>query len=336
MMNYEMFKGIIEAELSNYLSDEYKDMKVEIFEANKVNFKADAVCLRNVDTNEVYAVSPVLYLQDMYNHYVKCGSLPEVMSLIADQIDVEMKQGSKMLKELMADDIKERIVLQLINSEQNKDLLSEVPHRPFKDLDVIYRVMAKNDKVGVFSAIINNQGAKLIGLNEQELFDLAVENTRRINPVKIVGMSELMKDLFSQADYPDELVDVAMEDMGAEERMYVISNQSNVNGAASLLFEEELHEFTEKIDDDIYIIPSSIHECIALPSKYVDDPEFIAQTVYEINMNVLDVGDRLSNQVYYYDKDQRTLEFATDSPKKSIGDNVAEKSQDYIAKPKTI
>ena len=35
--------------------------------------------------------------------------------------------------------------------------------------------------------------------------------------------------------------------------------------------------------------------------------------VYEINMDQVDINDRLSNQVYCYDKDLRTLILATDT-----------------------
>ena len=42
--------------------------------------------------------------------------------------------------------------------------------------------------------------------------------------------------------------------------------------------------------------------------------------VYEINMDQVDINDRLSNQVYCYDKDLRTLRIATDTINKSLDD----------------
>ena len=42
--------------------------------------------------------------------------------------------------------------------------------------------------------------------------------------------------------------------------------------------------------------------------------------VYEINMDQVDINDRLSNQVYCYDKDLRTLRLATDTINKSLDD----------------
>ena len=42
--------------------------------------------------------------------------------------------------------------------------------------------------------------------------------------------------------------------------------------------------------------------------------------VYEVNMEQVDINDRLSNQVYQYDKDLRTLRLATDTINKSLND----------------
>lgn len=49
-------------------------------------------------------------------------------------------------------------------------------------------------------------------------------------------------------------------------------------------------------------------------------PEELAEMVYEVNMEQVDINDCLSNQVYHYDKDLRTLRLATDTINKSLDD----------------
>ena len=88
-------------------------------------------------------------------------------------------------------------------------------------------------------------------------------------------------------------------------------------GAASILYEDHLHELSEKLGTDLYILPSSTHEVIAISSNF-GSPEELAEMVYEINMDQVDINDRLSNQVYHYDKDLRTLRLATDTINKSL------------------
>ena len=66
-------------------------------------------------------------------------------------------------------------------------------------------------------------------------------------------------------------------------------------------------------------MPSSIHEVIAVSADF-GSPDELAEMDYEINMDQVDIYDRLSNQVYCYDKDLRTLRLATDTINKSLDD----------------
>lgn len=60
----------------------------------------------------------------------------------------------------------------------------------------------------------------------------------------------------------------------------------------------------------IFVIPSSIHEILAVP--YGNDPDmlnFINETIQEINDTELDPMDFLSDHVYIYDSDLKKLYF---------------------------
>ena len=73
----------------------------------------------------------------------------------------------------------------------------------------------------------------------------------------------------------------------------------------------------------MYILPSSIHEVIAI-SADIGDPESLAALVAEVNMNEVSLDERLSNQVYHYDKDIRKVTLATDTPNKRLDGIVSE------------
>ena len=53
-----------------------------------------------------------------------------------------------------------------------------------------------------------------------------------------------------------------------ERTMYVIKNESKLFGAASMLYEEPLHELAEKIGSDLYILTSSIDEDIDVSEDF--------------------------------------------------------------------
>ena len=161
------------------------------------------------------------------------------------------------------------------------------------------------------------------GVTEEELFKAANENTKNLFPVTVRNMNEVIAEIIFDVGELDEEMSKEFEevvnDVPDERSMYVISNASKLFGAASMLYEEPLHELSEKLGSDLYILPSSTHEVIAISSNF-GEPEELAEMVYEINMDQVDINDRLSNQVYHYDKDLRTLRLATDTINKSLDD----------------
>ena len=51
-----------------------------------------------------------------------------------------------------------------------------------------------------------------------------------------------------------------------------------------------------------YILPSSIHEVILVPSNKIDDPSALFTMVSDANNTVVALGDILSDSVYYYNR----------------------------------
>lgn len=60
----------------------------------------------------------------------------------------------------------------------------------------------------------------------------------------------------------------------------------------------------KNLESDLYILPSSVHEVLAVSTE-LTEPEELAQMVAEVNMQKVALEERLSNQVYHYDKDLR-------------------------------
>ena len=133
---------------------------------------------------------------------------------------------------------------------------------------------------------------------------------------------------------PQEIADMMIAEIPPEQTMWVISNEKGINGAASMLYENELHELAESLESDLYILPSSVHEVIAVSSD-MGSPEMLAQMVVEVNMQEVSLDERLSNQVYHYDKDLRKLTLATDTPNKRLDGIVAEPPLVYDEKEKS-
>lgn len=320
MMNYEIFKEVVAEKFLDYMPEQYQGMRLRVEPVNKVNKVLDGITL--VGSGAGRNVSPTLYINHMYEHYLETENLQEVLQSAARRMDMAFKEMPE-VGDVNLESAKDNIVFQVINTLQNEDMLRDMPHREFQDLSIIYRWVVKVDENGIQSSAIRNNLAEQLGMNEEQLFKCAVENTRRIFPPTVKSMNDVIREMFISDGMPAEVADMMIGEMPEDKMMWVISNDRGINGAGSMLYEDNLHKLAMKLETDLYILPSSVHECIAV-STNVGDPYELAEMVSEINMGQVALEDRLSNQVYHYDKDARRLTLATDTPNKRLDGMVAE------------
>lgn len=328
MMNYNLFKEVVTEKFKDYLSKEYKDMDMYVNPVAKVNHTLDGISL--LGRAEERRVSATIYINEMYDHYMECNDLQEVLRNAAAKMEQSFQQVLQ-FQQIDLADAKEHIVFELVNTEQNREMLKNMPHREFQDLSIIYRWVVNMDSEGIHSTKVNNTLAKRLNLSEEQLFSLAAENTRRILPPCIKSMDEVIRDMFVKEGMPAEIADSMISEMPQEQPMWVISNDRGIDGAVSMLYEDKLYALAQQSGTDLYILPSSLHEVIALPAN-MRRPENLAQMVYDINMSQVALGERLSNQVYYYDKDLRKLSLATDTPNKRLDGVISEPPMVYETK----
>ena len=320
MMNYEIFKEVVAEKFMEYMPEQYQGMRLRVEPVNKVNKVLDGITL--VGSGAGRSVSPTLYINHMYEHYLETENLQEVLQSAARRMDMAFKEMPE-VGDVNLESAKDNIVFQVINTLQNEDMLRDMPHREFQDLSIIYRWVVKVDENGIQSSAIRNNLAEQLGMNEEQLFKCAVENTRRIFPPTVKSMNDVIREMFISDGMPAEVADMMIGEMPEDKMMWVISNDRGINGAGSMLYEDNLHKLAMRLETDLYILPSSVHECIAV-STNVGDPYELAEMVSEINMGQVALEDRLSNQVYHYDKDARRLTLATDTPNKRLDGMVAE------------
>lgn len=325
MMNYEIFKKVIMEKLPNYLPEEIKAMEMKVNTVNKVNVTLDSINFIDRSQGEV-SLAPNLYINEMYRHYQDCMDVEEVLKRGAEFVvngfnnRPDNLSGQSVTDAINSSEAKNNIIFQLINTVQNERLLKTVPNRQYLDMSIIYRWVVNADDSGIQSVIVTNSLTEQLDLSEEELFRLATVNTERLLPTTVTPMTEVMKKLRSQDGMPEEMVemmlDSQLEDIPDEQMQWVISNDRGINGAIGMLYEDNLHKLAKKLDSDLYILPSSIHEVLAM--KATGDPYELAQMVSEINSTQVQLEERLSNNVYHYDKNLRKVTLATDVPNKRL------------------
>lgn len=326
MMNYEIFKEVVAEKFKSYLPERYQDMELRVESVNKVNRVMDGITL--IDHSAEKNISPTIYINNMYDHYLHTENLQKVLQEAAESMDKAFLEAPK-AGILDMENARDNIVFQVVNTMQNEDMLRDMPHRDYQDLSIIYRWVVAVDERGIQSTVVRDNLAKQLGMTEADLFKCAVENTRRIFPPMVKSMNDVMRDMMMSDGMPAEIADMMLEEMPADRTMWIISNDRGVNGAGSMLYEDVLHKLAMQLESDLYLLPSSVHECIAV-SVDMGDPYELAEMVNEINMSQVALEERLSNQVYHYDKDARRLTLATDTPNKRLDGMVAETNLIYM------
>lgn len=321
MMNYENFKEVVKESFMDYMPEKYKKATLKIREINKVNCVLDGITLTGV----IKGISPTIYINDMYNHYMNCGNIDKVLRVAAKTMEEGFINTPNDIDSLtnfndaVTESIKKNIVFQFVNTEQNKELLKVAPHREFQDLSIVYRWVVRIEKKSIQSTIITNELANKFNLTEQQLYNLAYVNTANIFPPVVKSMNDVIYDLFMDNGISAEEIKAAGA-LPLEQEMWVITNDRGINGAASILYTDVLSNLADKLDSDLYILPSSVHEVITVSSKssVSKDVDDLAQMVHEINMTQVELDERLSNQVYFYDRTTQQISLATNTEFKRL------------------
>ena len=222
---------------------------------------------------------PTIYLEDIYEDFCTDEDLNRVLSSAAYVLSAYSRNS---LPGCSTGDfrlMKDHVVMCLINREMNTELLKEIPHREILDLAIIYRIVMREEDIGIMSLIINEQIREQMELTEEELNRIARKNTKRVFPVRILD---------------------------DEAPPYIMTNDAMINGATTMLYREEMCELSRKIGGDFFILPSSIHEFFAFPSSDAD-PWSMAAMLAGGNGTVTGWSDVLSNSIYRYSSDDGSL-----------------------------
>lgn len=328
MLSFEEFADYCKEHILEALPEEYQNAKVNVAEVTKNNGR---VLTGLTVLPEGQNVAPNIYLDGFYMEYETGTELHMIMDEMADLCVSNMHPSQDVANVANdfrdADFVKNHVIMVAINREKNAELLSNVPHTNREDLALIYKVMISSDDMGTATITIRNEHMDFWGFSTEELHEYAMRNTREILPVTVQSMNEVMREIFEKDGMDEETMDMMFADMPADAQMYVISNQSKVNGAASMFYEDVLSELAERVGTDLYILPSSVHECIAV-SCNMNTPEALAEMVSEINEGQVSEEEQLSDHVYLFDAKAKTLALA-DTTTEELGLAVAESKQSY-------
>lgn len=295
-LNKEQFMDEIVGKLERIYGQENVQTSIQI-KNNGVKFNAITIHRENRQ------LSPCVYIDKYYEKY-KMGIM-EIGDVVREVVQKnEEKMGDDDFDISVLSDYDRactRIRVRLINTERNVELLLNVPHREFLDLSLIYYIDMTSDKnkdVSILcTRVCNSQMAKW-EITEQELYQQAMTNMEICDEGCIISIWDLFRDRYD-ADYK--------EDTEKDETYYIMTNKHLIYGANQLLMKNKIKDFAAYMEKDIYIIPSSVNECLLLPiCDGTKSPQELCADVVDVNKTLLP-QDVLSNHVYKYDRNTEEI-----------------------------
>ena len=300
-MTFEEFKETIISEIKNFLPAEFEKAKVNISSVLKNNETLSGLTIIDSRVN----VSPTIYLESFYQNYQN-GNIDDVLREIADvylehrvTTDFDISNITDFKK------VKDRIKARLLGTEGNASLMEQRPFKAvYEDLAVFYYVhLGEDENNGNMSVPITNVLMESWNVTVEDLDEIAKANA----DVPIFkGMNEVMTEMMmpqmmEMTGGDEEAAKEMLETMvPPEDKMYVLSNESKLNGATVLLNPTSIDIIKGKLESEtFYILPSSIHEVLIVPDETMSADDLRAM-VQEVNATQVEPRDRLSDNVYYY------------------------------------
>ena len=190
------------------------------------------------------------------------------------------------------ENVKDRICFRLVNTERNWEFLEAAPHRDFMDLSAVYYVCFEVTGGRYASITVTDRMADEWGVTEEELWETAFINTQKNLPAETMRMEDAISAFWGNtAAAPEE-----------GNGMVVATNIKKWYGAATIFYDDVLTRLTDILGERIFLLPSSVHEFIAIADDGSTDPAFLAEMVRGINRDMVSGRDFLSDSVYRYEK----------------------------------
>lgn len=235
------------------------------------------------------------------------------------------------------DELKDKLTCKLLNAENNKEYLADKPHEIKEDMAISYVAVVEQREDGRLVMPITNEIMEKMGIDERQLKDLAMANLAE-EKSQFMSMRDMLVGMMFPDGIPenDPFVDMMLPPEDGAVKMYVLTNEKGVNGAAKILDTNTMDNIAKELEGNFVVIPSSIHETIMLSMNEVFDYKELESMVNEVNTGVVDPKDKLSDHVYVYDSKEHELVRMDQMQERRMNkENAkAEKGEEKIVKAK--
>jgi len=293
-MRYEEFKQVMIEKISMAVPCE-TNVSVKTVRKNN-GIVLDAVNIIKPQEN----ITPTFYLTRYYERYCRGTSVDELVQEILRDRGRFAKTGIRSEDILTADDIRSRVFFKVINYDMNAVLLREIPHRKVLDLAIVYYYKVDESILPDARILLRKEHLSGLGIREEELHAAALKNTEEGRPAVLETLGDKIMGLRGDPCSVRE---------ASPDEMYVLTNSEGMYGASTLFYKNTGKMLRERFAEDLFLIPSSVHEWIILPDRKRFCVEELNELICQVNEVVVEPDEVLSSHVYIFEHATMNLGF---------------------------
>ena len=247
-------------------------------------------------------ISPTIYLNPYYHRYLDGVSMEDIyddiLKVYEKNLPVEDFDISIFEDYAKAQD---RIVMKLINAKKNAKLLQQVPHILIYDLAIVFLFTVCDFTHAYSTILIHNSHLKLWNVEVDDMYETAKTNSIRILPPRLDNLHDIFEEITDESlDFLEEL------------NINILTNPLKIFGATCMIYPDLLEDIATIYEDDMIIIPSSVHEVLIFPKNNLPDGytlEHINTMIETVNTTELSDMEVLSDHVYYYHRNTNEITY---------------------------
>lgn len=230
------------------------------------------------------AMSPAVALSGLFEKYLRGSSVEELAEAVV-RTAMEGLPDQDPDPGFLADfkKVRKRLGMRLVNAGRNRDILETIPWIPLEDLAVTFYVLMPGPASGGGMVQVRDREAENWQVSAGDLYREALKNCPVILPPVCRKLSDFLGYQLEEE----------------EDAMRMLTNERQWYGAAAMLYPGFLASEAGRLGDDLYILPSSVHEVMLLPASD-EDPAALAGIVSLANRSDVAEEEFLSDSVYLY------------------------------------
>ena len=310
MLNFKEFQEYIKSNVKDYLPENYKDADIQFTDVVKNN---DVHLTGVLIKKENETLTPNIYINELYEKYSSGMNLDEIVGDIADlRIEHDPPEEAQSIGSIFTnyEMVKQRLEIHLCDMELNRDKLKNQVYTEQGDFAATYHIKIGGDGMLRGSAAVTPNLLKGWGITEEQLREdsLRAEHSKGAVFMDIEALDAEKMFGLKPINLLDKQNDII--DNGDGFSLYCLTSEDYRYGASMILQEDVMGKVSKLMGGDFYILPSSIHETLIVPTTTQMTLEDMSIMVQYVNKEAVEPEDKLSDKVQFYDSKAMVIENA--------------------------